>query len=581
MRRPALIPLLALSALLAGEVPYGHRDFVPTPERPVGFRADGSGAWPGATPVSSWDSATGKNIVWKTPLPGPSYSTPIVVGRRVYAMSDPQILTCVDAGDGRILWSTAIDHTTAMDSGLAARVREHNAFFLELNGIYFDWRQAVDALEKEVAAAGGDAKSVVWSFGSHKLFIPDPDALPAGCPPLTDPAQQAELRRLHAAQKQHGFRIKRSDNSSMIDLLDAKRSPHGARYRELSQEADTWWFGHWTFLCSESMASPCSDGRRVYALTSNDTVAAYDLEGKQQWLTWDHPPGKVNKVDWLSCRFIGSLVLRHGVLACHANGEMKAFDAASGRKLWGDLGPELSDGDAGKKIHNSWGLVNTPGFLDVPLPDGGVLHVVHLDKKFYRLEDGKVLGTVEVGLKEGDRPNAHGGTYQGDLLLLRRKLYRIKASSRDQVAAELLWTFSGPRGSERETSAAIIHDGKVLGAFSADLVSGTGLPIPVCGDKWGAPQAAGRFLYPGLLAGDGRMVDWQAGKGIGAGGKLIDDRFATDPAFARRWYYHYMSGKPSGFANPTFQGNRIFYRTNGYLWCLGDPQQAYDGREAP
>lgn len=572
----------AVVLVAASEVPYGHADFHPSPERPVGFRADGSGSWPGAMPVNTWDSATGKNIVWKAALPGPSYSTPIVVGKRVFVMSDPQILTCVDAVDGAIRWSTAIDHTAAMDSALAARVREDNAFFLELNGIYYDWRREVDALEKEVVDAGGNGKSVVWSFGSHKLSVPDPDALPAGCPPLADPGQQARLRELNAMQKKHGFRVKRSDNSAMIELLDVKKSPHGARYVGLLQDADVWWFGHWTFLCSESMASPCSDGQRVYVLTSNDTVAAYDLDGKQQWLTWDHPKGKVNQVDWLSCRFIGSLVLRHGVLACYANGEMKAFDAATGRKLWGDIGPELPEGDPGKKTHDSWSLVNTPGFLDVTLPDGGVLHVVHIDKKFYRLEDGKVLGTVEVGGKEGDRPHAHGGSYRGDLLLLRRKLYRITATSRDQVAPEQLWSFTGPRGSERETSAVILHGERVLGAFSAELATGKGLTIPTCGDKWSAPQVAGRYLFAGLLAdaGAGKVVDWEAGKGVGSG-KLLDDRFATDPEFARRWYYHYLNGRPFGYGNPTFQGNRIFYRTNGYLWCLGDPNQAYDGAGSP
>jgi hypothetical protein len=50
-----LLSALALVTLVGGlaaaePLPYGHKDFVPTPERPVGFRGDGSGHFPGTTP---------------------------------------------------------------------------------------------------------------------------------------------------------------------------------------------------------------------------------------------------------------------------------------------------------------------------------------------------------------------------------------------------------------------------------------------------------------------------------------------------------------------------------------------------
>jgi hypothetical protein len=48
--------LAALSALCAAEPLLGGRDFVPTPARPVGFRGDGTGCFPGATPPTQWDT---------------------------------------------------------------------------------------------------------------------------------------------------------------------------------------------------------------------------------------------------------------------------------------------------------------------------------------------------------------------------------------------------------------------------------------------------------------------------------------------------------------------------------------------
>jgi hypothetical protein len=96
----------------AADVPLGHKDFYPTAQRPIGFRGDGNGAFPGATPVTEWregdvaavdmrwanwgdagGNAQGTfstkkvwtftnnksvNIVWKTEMPGFSNSSPVV-----------------------------------------------------------------------------------------------------------------------------------------------------------------------------------------------------------------------------------------------------------------------------------------------------------------------------------------------------------------------------------------------------------------------------------------------------------------------------------------------------------------------
>ena len=76
----------------------------------TGWRADGSGRYPDATPPTTW-SAT-ENILWKTPLPGQGFGSPIVVGNRVFVVSHPADLLCVGANDGKILWrrtATAAD----------------------------------------------------------------------------------------------------------------------------------------------------------------------------------------------------------------------------------------------------------------------------------------------------------------------------------------------------------------------------------------------------------------------------------------------------------------------------------------
>jgi outer membrane protein assembly factor BamB len=71
-------------------------------EPPVGWRNDGSGAFPTAKPPSEWSSE--KNVLWKVTLPGNSYGTPVVVGDNLYVVSDPAELLCISRKDGSIVW---------------------------------------------------------------------------------------------------------------------------------------------------------------------------------------------------------------------------------------------------------------------------------------------------------------------------------------------------------------------------------------------------------------------------------------------------------------------------------------------
>src|SRR5262249_5260324 len=52
------------------------------------FRGDGAaGNGDGQRAVTEWDVATGKNIKWKTPIPGIATSSPVVWGDRVFAVT--------------------------------------------------------------------------------------------------------------------------------------------------------------------------------------------------------------------------------------------------------------------------------------------------------------------------------------------------------------------------------------------------------------------------------------------------------------------------------------------------------------
>ena len=86
------------------------------PQAVVGYRGDRNGDYPGRNPPIVWDEATHKNLAWKTVLPNWCYGMPMVVGRKVFVMSEPgwksdfPELVCMDLENGKLLWQRQIDH---------------------------------------------------------------------------------------------------------------------------------------------------------------------------------------------------------------------------------------------------------------------------------------------------------------------------------------------------------------------------------------------------------------------------------------------------------------------------------------
>lgn len=142
-----LCALGAARAQGADSVPYGHPDFYPSAERPIGFRGDGNGYFPGArivtefwegTPVEKEQQYRGKrrmetgkylaliddkpkNLVWKTEMPSWANSHPIVVGDKAFTTGESDWLVCTDVRTGKILWAkqTPVWRTACKDAAAA------------------------------------------------------------------------------------------------------------------------------------------------------------------------------------------------------------------------------------------------------------------------------------------------------------------------------------------------------------------------------------------------------------------------------------------------------------------------------
>ena len=109
----------------------------------VGWRTDGTGKYPDADPPTKW-SAT-ETIVWKTPMPSWSNSTPIIVGDRLFVCSEQTTLLCLRLSDGKILWQKDHPLVDAFPPEEMAKARA------EMKRIGVDSvKQRIKALKKEM-----------------------------------------------------------------------------------------------------------------------------------------------------------------------------------------------------------------------------------------------------------------------------------------------------------------------------------------------------------------------------------------------------------------------------------------------
>ena len=204
------------------QVPRGSPDFCPSPAHPVGWRGDGTGRFPGATPPTTWSRGPNgerKNILWETKLPCYSWATPIVVGDKVFTRSEPYDLICLDKNTGKILW-----------------MRSHPPFV------------AVTEAEKKANPAFQEIEPLV-----------------------------AELHKLNEAFAARGWSkelIKQKhDLQKQIDDLTAKADK---KYRLPPDMYVESWSG-------STGATPCSDGQSVFVSSGCGITAAYDLNGNRRW----------------------------------------------------------------------------------------------------------------------------------------------------------------------------------------------------------------------------------------------------------------------------------------------------------
>jgi outer membrane protein assembly factor BamB len=470
------------AATSADKALLGSADFKPTPDRPIGWRGDGTGRFPGATPPTVW--AKDKNIIWHTAQierwPKP-VSTPVIVGDRIFIVTEPSDLVCIDKLTGVVQW-----------------IRSNN---------YFD---AMPDAEKKANATLVDAVA-----------------------PLS-----AKLAQTHEAI------VKLSAPGAAAQGLSQKvveATELDAKIYEQMRAADKKYTR--THVDIPVAPTPCSDGKRVYVWLGHGVAACYDLDGTRRWITLENrcPGGGGHH------GYHASPVLAGGKLLAFLV-DLLAFDADTGKLAWSAPVATVM----GSNYHSSLLVTTTENeptvlvteneasWLGIRVSDGKRLWAsesLHpwtcgtpvLNNGFLYIDGGKGFAAYRMPAKAGEK---------GTLLV-------TKYTEGDLPVASCVYNDGlvygvNPSGLLRAYDAA-----------TAEIVYEHQLEISKAGDKnafYASLTMAGKYIY--VTHNNGAVQIIEPGRKFKSVGTNT-------------------LGESTNTA-PIFEGNRMYFRTGGGLYCIGE-----------
>ncbi len=227
---------------------------------PEGWRGDATGRYPEATPPLEWSSED--NVVWKTEMPGRSFGSPVVVGDRIFVVSDPAELLAIRASDGQILWRRTVTPADVLGAEAAeALLAEWKALEEKREVLRKEsrdlGRERPDAKD-EHAAMKTKLESIAGELEELKRTHPVPAKVPSGnsaATPLSD-----------------GEYVYAAFGNGLVAAFDMEGERQWARFVEGAPAG----FGH-------SSSPLLLDGKLIVHF--NDLVALNAKDGEIAWRT--------------------------------------------------------------------------------------------------------------------------------------------------------------------------------------------------------------------------------------------------------------------------------------------------------
>ena len=293
---------------------------------------------------------------------------------------------------------------------------------------------------------------------------------------------------------------------------------------------------------SVAACTPCSDGKRVFALWSSNDVAGFDLDGNLLWvrgLTADYP-NVSNSLGMASSPIVvGDTVVT--MVENDSESYTIGLDANTGKNLWKLERPKVANWTspityrAGAGDRSVVLLQSNKGITAVDPASGSQLW--DYTEGASTMSSGVVAGSVIYAPSNG--------------------ITALEPRS-DNAAPEQLWR---ARQINPSTISPVVLGGKVFsfnGAgviATADAKTGTlGWKLRLAGPFSGSPVGAGKHLVAVSEKGLVQIVDTEAAEGAIVGTVQLPLKEET---------------KELVLSTPALSGDKMFVRTDSTLWRIG------------
>jgi outer membrane protein assembly factor BamB len=531
------------------------------------FRGDRNGVCHGSKPPVTWNDLTGENIAWRTRLPNWCLGLPIVVGDRVFAMSEPgwksdfPELVCVDVRTGKMLWQKEVNHLSlavpdeAKRKEIAAAWHNHLERFRQEFRMFYEIKNTKDdAVKTELT---DKAKSLGWMKKDAKGFFAD-------------------------GYKGGGYGVLRSVGGPGV----------APEYQKLERELAAYGLRFETFYRfgisreGECFSTPASDGRFVYVVTDQGTHACFDLEGNLKWMNWIKPHFNTGGHDDTICRsplvcdglFITDLHLGGSGAKDVNNKPVIALDTATGRLVWQTRPQE--------PMHA--GSIHSDQVMDV---DGQRLYV-EFSGYVLRMKDGKFLLTICPELTSPCNSVVCTDDRSDTIFYWdnpRKEMVAVKlAFGKDEVLTQKeSWRAKVPIG-----NSVVVHDGRIYtGVDTIDIGTGRVVNWGKAGTRW-LLALAGDHIYTLSEGGDRKAIGPEfpilaTSRVFDLSGKMVASNILLMPPTATRemrdqriettgrarlpgefnseqgWAFSYS-------CSFTIAGDSLYVRSNDELICIRD-----------
>ena len=508
--------------------PLGSAAYYPSAEHPIGWRGDGNGRYPAATPPLTWERKKAgagyqtKGIVWMTPMADWGVSCPIVVGDRIYMTCEISDLVCLDKKTGKVLWI----RSNPEFEGLSDEERKEEPAVAKLQPLAVELAKAnaelVNLLNTGIATAPKAATQNIAAVTAKKKAI----------------EKKINEQQLAINKKQF----------------------------------DRYW-GQAVFGFSGATAT--SDGKHVCAFFTTGVSACYDLDGKRLWITRGKGGGSEHGN-------FASPVLVDGKLAVWAN-EMRGYDVETGKLAWSH--PAKATNTYGSMFRLKSGKDDVAAFqcgYFVRVKDGELIWgnnvfgdsvatpVVEGDTLFAWVGYPKINDQIwkDFRPKGADKiflaikiPDSTEGTKltpirnlkiewaEGELPVEKKSPF-----NRGYVASPLY--VDGLVYQMTQGGGLIVND-----AATGEIVYRKVLPLKPRTEYWNwagastSPTLAGKHIY---------LMDNQ-------GGTVVIEPGREYKEVARNQLEESRDGKEQEqmVSTPVFEGSRMYFRSKGYLYCIG------------